>query len=59
MSGGVAGTLLGYPMEYFFTDIGAKIIIILLIFVFLMLMTGTTIPVSYTHLVNSNGKPCP
>ncbi|MCI9413901.1 MAG: DNA translocase FtsK [Clostridiales bacterium] len=43
LSGGVAGTLLGYPMEYFFTDIGAKIIIILLIFVFLMLMTGTTI----------------
>ena len=43
LSGGVASTLLGYPMEYFFTDIGAKIIIILLIFVFLMLMTGTTI----------------
>ncbi|MCI8554710.1 MAG: DNA translocase FtsK [Clostridiales bacterium] len=43
MSGGVAGALLGYPMEYFFTDIGAKIILILLIFVFLMLMTGTTI----------------
>ncbi len=41
--GGVAGALLGYPLEYFFTDIGAKIIICLLIFVFLMLVTGTTI----------------
>ena len=41
--GGVAGAILGYPMEYFFTDLGAKIIILLLIFVFLMLVTGTTI----------------
>ena len=41
--GGVAGAVLGYPMEYFFTDLGAKIIIVLLIFVFLMLVTGTTI----------------
>lgn len=41
--GGVAGALLGYPLEYFFTDIGAKIILCLLIFVFLMLVTGTTI----------------
>ncbi len=40
---GVAGVLLGYPLEYFFTDTGAKIIICLLIFVFLMLVTGTTI----------------
>lgn len=30
--GGVAGALLGYPLEYFFTDIGAKIIICLLDF---------------------------
>ncbi len=35
--------LLGYPLEYFFTDVGAKIILCLLIFVFLMLVTGTTI----------------
>ncbi len=41
--GGVAGVLLGYPLEYFFTDIGSKIILCLLIFVFLMLVTGTTI----------------
>lgn len=41
--GGVLGVLLGYPLEYAFTDIGAKIIICLLIFVFLMLVTGTTI----------------
>lgn len=41
--GGVAGAVLGYPMEYFFTDLGAKIILLLLIFVFLMLVTGTTI----------------
>ena len=41
--GGIFGAMIGYPMEYFFTDIGAKIILLLLIFVFLMLMTGTTI----------------
>lgn len=41
--GGVFGMLLGYPLEYAFTDTGAKIIILLLIFVFLMLVTGTTI----------------
>ena len=41
--GGVMGVLLGYPLEYFFTDVGAKIIIILLIVVFLMLVTGTTV----------------
>ena len=41
--GGVLGVLLGYPLEYAFTDLGAKIIIILLVFVFVMLVTGTTI----------------
>lgn len=41
--GGFLGVILGYPLEYFFTDIGSKIIICLLIFVFLMLVTGTTI----------------
>ncbi len=41
--GGVVGVLLGYPLEYFFTDIGSKIIILLLIAVFLMLVTGTTV----------------
>lgn len=43
VGGGFMGVILGYPMEYFFTDTGAKIIICLLIFVFLMLVTGTTI----------------
>lgn len=41
--GGVLGAVFGYALEYFFTDIGAKIIIILLIAVFLMLVTGTTV----------------
>ena len=41
--GGVMGVLLGYPLEYFFTDVGAKITILLLIAVFLMLVTGTTV----------------
>ena len=41
--GGVMGALLGYPLEYFFTDTGSKIIIVLLIAVFLMLVTGTTV----------------
>lgn len=41
--GGVLGVLLGYPLEYAFTDVGAKIIILLLVFVFVMLITGTTI----------------
>ena len=41
--GGVTGVLIGYPLEYFFTDIGAKIIIVLLIAVFIMLVTGTTV----------------
>ncbi len=41
--GGVLGGIFGYLMEYLFTDVGAKIILILLIFVFLMLVTGTTV----------------
>ena len=41
--GGLMGAVLGYPVEYLFTDIGSKIIIVLLIFVFAMLVTGTTI----------------
>ncbi len=41
--GGVLGTLLGYGMEYLFTDVGAKIILLLGLFVFLMLVTGTSI----------------
>lgn len=43
IGGGFVGAILGYPMEYLFTDIGAKIIAILLIFVFFMLVTGTTV----------------
>jgi S-DNA-T family DNA segregation ATPase FtsK/SpoIIIE len=41
--GGVVGVVFGYTLEYFFTDIGSKIIITLLIAVFLMLVTGTTV----------------
>ncbi len=41
--GGILGGVFGYIMEYLFTDIGAKIILILLIVVFLMLITGTTV----------------
>ncbi len=41
--GGAWGALLGYPMEWLFGDVGAKIILILLVFVFLMLMTGTSV----------------
>ena len=40
---GVFGTLLGYWLERLFTDVGAKIIILLLLFVFFMLVTGTTV----------------
>ena len=42
-NGGFFGAVLGYPFEYCFTDIGAKIIICLLAFVAVMLMTGTSI----------------
>ncbi len=41
--GGLLGAVLGHPLELWFTDVGAKIIIFLLIFVFLMLVTGTTV----------------
>ncbi len=41
--GGVMGALIGYAMEYLFTDVGSKIIMILGTFVFLMLVTGTPI----------------
>lgn len=41
--GGFFGAILGDPMERLFTDVGAKIILILLLFVFLMLVTGTTL----------------
>lgn len=52
-SGGALGALLGYPMEYAFTDTGAKIIVVLLVFVFAMLLTGTTV----ASLVRAIGKP--
>lgn len=42
-SAGALGAILGYPFEYFFTDIGAKIILCLLVFVAVMLMSGTGI----------------
>lgn len=40
---GVLGALIGHPMEFLFTDVGSKIIILLLAFVTLMLLTGTTV----------------
>ncbi len=40
---GVVGTLPGYALEYLFTDLGAKIILVLLVFVFIMLVTGTSV----------------
>lgn len=41
--GGAIGSLFGHCMEYLFTDVGSKIILILGVFVFAMLMTGTPI----------------
>lgn len=41
--GGVMGAVIGYAMEYLFTDVGSKIIMILGTCVFLMLVTGTPI----------------
>lgn len=52
-NGGVLGTLIGYPVEYFLEDVGAKIVIILLAFVFLMLVSGTTL----IGLFKTVGKP--
>ncbi len=43
LNGGALGAIVGYPLEYWFGDIGAKIIICLLLFVLLMLMTGATL----------------
>ena len=40
---GVFGVLLGWPIEWLFGDIGAKIVLILFTVVFLMLVTGITI----------------
>ena len=40
---GVFGALLGYWVEYLFTDIGAKIVLLLSIFVFVMLITRTSL----------------
>ena len=41
--GGALGSLLGHCMEYLFTDVGSKIILLLGVFVFAMLITGTPI----------------
>lgn len=43
VNGGVLGALLGYPIEYLMSDIGAKITLILLLFVVVMLLTGTSL----------------
>lgn len=40
---GVLGALLGYWLERWFTDIGARIILLLLLFIYVMIVTGTTI----------------
>ncbi len=40
---GVLGALFGYWLERWFTDIGAKIILLLLLFIYIMIVTGTTI----------------
>ncbi len=48
--GGAWGALLGYPIEYLFGDVPAKIVLILLVFVFLMLMTGTSV-MALVHLL--------
>ncbi|MBP5303942.1 MAG: DNA translocase FtsK 4TM domain-containing protein [Clostridia bacterium] len=42
-NGGVLGAIVGYPLEAFLEDVGAKIVIALLVFVFFMLVTGTTL----------------
>ncbi len=41
--GGALGSLFGHCMEYLFTDVGSKIILLLGVFVFAMLITGTPI----------------
>ncbi len=43
INGGVTGALLGYPVEYLMSDVGAKILLILLLIVVVMLLTGTTL----------------
>ena len=43
VNGGALGALLGYPMEYFFSDIGSKIILGLLLFVLVMVWTGASL----------------
>jgi S-DNA-T family DNA segregation ATPase FtsK/SpoIIIE len=43
LTGGVVGAILGYPLQYGFGSLGAKIIICILVFVLLMLVTGTTL----------------
>ncbi len=40
---GAFGSLIGYWLEAWFTDVGAKVIIILALFVYFMIVTGTTI----------------
>ncbi len=43
LNGGVLGALLGYPLEYFCGDFGAKLIVALLLFVAFMLITGASL----------------
>lgn len=40
---GTMGTVIGFGLEYLFTDTGSKIILFLFLFVFLMLITGTSL----------------
>ncbi len=51
--GGALGAFLGYPLELWFGDVCAKIVIVLLVFVFFMLVTGTTL----IGLFRTMGKP--
>ncbi len=43
LNGGALGAIIGYPIEYLLSDIGAKITLILLLFVIVMLKTGATL----------------
>lgn len=43
LNSGVLGALLGYPLEYFCGDFGAKLIVALLLFVAVMLITGASL----------------
>ncbi len=43
LNGGALGAVVGYPLEYYLGDVGAKITLFLLLFVIVMLLTGSTL----------------